>query len=105
MVRPLENLIKKDVHYRWGPQEIQAFESIKKAIIKAPSLMSPDFLQDFTLYTFTSDRSYATIITQKNTESKEVPIAFMRSSFKGAELNYPDVDQQAYVVFKVVKHF
>jgi hypothetical protein len=25
MVRPLQNLIKKDVLYRWGPQESQAF--------------------------------------------------------------------------------
>jgi hypothetical protein len=29
----------------------------------------------------------------------------MSSAFKGAELNYPSVDQQAYVVFKEVKHF
>jgi hypothetical protein len=27
------------------------------------------------------------------------------SSFKGEELNYPTVDQQAYDVFKEVKHF
>jgi hypothetical protein len=29
----------------------------------------------------------------------------MRSSFKGAELNYPTFDRQAYAVFKVLKHF
>jgi hypothetical protein len=29
----------------------------------------------------------------------------MSSAFKGEELNYPVVDQQAYVVFKDVKHF
>jgi hypothetical protein len=105
MVRPLQNLIKKDVLYRWGPQESQAFDSIRKSIIEAPSLMSPDFSQDFTLYTFASDRSYVVVLTQKNVESNEIPIAFMSSSFKGEELNYPAVDQQAYVVFKAVKHF
>jgi hypothetical protein len=105
MVRPLQNLIKKDVQYHWGPQENQAFDSIKKSIVEAPSLMSPDFSQDFTLYTFASDRSYVVVLTQKNTESNEIPIAFMRSAFKGAELNYPAVDQQAYAVFKAVKHF
>jgi hypothetical protein len=67
--------------------------------------MSPDFSQDFTLYTFASDRSYAAVLTQKNSENNEVPIAFMRSAFKGAELNYPAVDRQAYVVFKAVKNF
>jgi hypothetical protein len=105
MVRPLQNLIKKDTQYHWGPTENQAFNDIKKAIIDAPSLMSPDFSQDFTLYTFASDRSYAAVLTQKNSENNEVPIAFMSSSFKGAELNYPAVDRQAYAVFKAVKHF
>jgi hypothetical protein len=93
MVRPLQNLIKKDVQYHWGPLEIQAFDSIKKVIVEAPSLMSPDFLRDFTLYTFASNRSYATVLTQKNVENNEVPIAFMSLVFKGVDLNYPAVDQ------------
>jgi hypothetical protein len=100
MVRPLQNLIKKDTQYHWGPLENQAFNAIKKAIIDAPSLMSPNFSQDFTLYTFSSDRSYAAVLTQKNVENNEVHIAFMRSTFKGTKLNYPMVDQQAYAIFK-----
>jgi hypothetical protein len=67
--------------------------------------MSPDFSQDFTLYTFASNRSYATVLTQKNAENNEVPIAFMSSTFKGVELNYPAVYRQAYAIFKAVKHF
>jgi len=105
MVRPLQNLIKKDTQYHWGPLENQAFNTIKKSIIDAPSLMSPDFSQDFTLYTFSSDCSYAFVLTQNNVKNKEVPIAFMSSTFKGTELNYPVVYRQAYVVFKAVKHF
>jgi len=45
------------------------------------------------------------VLAPKNVERNEIPISFMRSAFKGAELNYPMVDQQAYVVFKSVKHF
>jgi hypothetical protein len=67
--------------------------------------MSPYFSQDFTLYTFASDRSYAAVLTQKNSENNEVPIAFMSSAFKGAKINYLVVDRQAYAIFKVVKHF
>jgi len=29
----------------------------------------------------------------------------MSSGLKGVELNYPEVDKHAYVVFKFVKHF
>jgi hypothetical protein len=54
---------------------------------------------------FSTDQSYATVLTQKNVENNEVPIAFMSSTFKGEKLNYPAIDQQAYTVFKEVKHF
>jgi hypothetical protein len=67
--------------------------------------MSPDFSQDFTLYTFASDRSFVTMLTQKNVENNEILVFFMISAFKGEELNYPVVDQQAYTIFKAVKHF
>jgi hypothetical protein len=45
------------------------------------------------------------VLTQKNQEGDEFPVAFMSFGLQGAELNYPEVDKQAYVVFKVVKHF
>ena len=67
--------------------------------------MSPDFSQGFTLYTFASYRSYVVVLTQKNMENNEVPITFMSSTFKGMELNYPAIDQQAYIFFKAIKHF
>jgi hypothetical protein len=73
MVRPLQNLIKKDVLYRWGPQESQDFDSIRKSIIEAPSLMSPDFSQDFTLYTFASDRSYVLYSHRKMLKAMRYP--------------------------------
>ena len=67
--------------------------------------MSPDFNKDFILYTFASDISYATVLTQLNQQNSEVPISFMSSKFKGVELNYHEVDKQAFAIFKSVKHF
>jgi hypothetical protein len=83
MVRPLQNLIKRDVLYKWGSQENQAFNSIRKSITEEPSLMSSNFSQDFALYTFSSDRSYVVVLTQKNYENNEIHISFMSSTFKG----------------------
>jgi hypothetical protein len=55
--------------------------------------MSPDFSQDFTLYTFTSDRSYVVVLTQKNVKCNEIPIFFMISALKGEKINYLAIDQ------------
>ena len=59
-----------------------------KAIANAPALMSPDFEKDFILYIFAIDFSYDVVLTHKQAEDIEIPISFMRSMFKGVELNY-----------------
>ena len=81
------------------------FANIKKDIMDALALMPPDFSKDFILYTFAIDVSYAAMFTQKNAKDVKIPVSFMSSTFKGAELNYTHVDKQDYVVYKSVKHF
>ena len=67
--------------------------------------MSPYFDKDFTLYTFSTNVSYDVVLTQKKTEDMEIPISFMSSMFKGAEVNYTQIDKQPYTVYTYVKHF
>ena len=93
IVRPLQKMIKKDVDFKWSAEEKQSFHDILKAIAEAPTLISPDFSRPFILYTFTSDSSYAAVLTQKNQENNEAPITFTSSSLNGAELNYLEVDK------------
>ena len=66
LIRPLQKMIKKDAIFNWGQTEKEYFQRILEAISEAPSLLSPDFNKDFILYTFASDISYATVLTQLN---------------------------------------
>ena len=45
------------------------------------------------------------MLTQKNEDGEEFPVSFMSIGLQGAELKYLAIDKQAFVVFKVVKHF
>ena len=45
------------------------------------------------------------MLSQKNDQNIEVPISFESSTLQGEELNYTDVEKQAYAVFKSIKHF
>ena len=45
------------------------------------------------------------MLTQKNEEGEEFPVSFMSTGLQGVELQYLAIDKQAFVVFKVVKHF
>ena len=49
--------------------------------------------------------SYAAILTQLNDQEIEAPISFFSSNLQGAELNYSDVEKQAFAMFKSIKHF
>ena len=98
-------MIKKDFIYKWGDLEKQYSSNIKEEISQASTLMSPNFTKDFILYTFATENSYAAVLTQKNDEGSEVPIYFLSSTFKNAELKYSEIDKQAFTVFKAVKYF
>ena len=104
IVKPLQEMIKKDFNFKWTRERREAFENIKEAIVEAPTLRSPNFDNKFILYTFASDHSIVVVLTQKN-EGDEFSISFMGTSLQGAELKYPAINKQAFMVFKVVKHF
>eukprot|EP00253_Pinus_taeda_P027681 PITA_27681 len=98
-------MIRKNAVFKWGLVEKEAFDLIKQSIINAPSLITPNFSNPFTLYTIASSSSYAAVLTQLNDHNLEAPISFFSSNLQGAELNYFDVEKQAFAVFKAVKHY
>ena len=103
IVKPLQQMVTQSVKFKWTDVEKVSFNDIKATIAHVPSLRSPDFEKDFILYTFSSDNSLATMLTQKGELGYDYPISFMSTGLQGAELNYPAVEKQAYAVFKVVK--
>lgn len=104
IVLPLQTMIEKNSVFKWGSEEKQAFDVIKQSIINAPALNTPNFSNHFTLYSIASNTSYVAVLTQLNDNNLEAPISFFSSNLQGAELNYSDVEKQAFVVFKAVKH-
>ena len=66
---------------------------------------TPDFSKKIILYTLTIETSYAVVLTQLNDQKIEAPISFFSSNLQGFELNYFDVEKQAFVVFKSIKNF
>ena len=98
-------MVKQSVQFKWTNSEKGAFDKIKTSTAHEPSLKSPNFEKDFILYTFASDNSLAVVLTQKEEGGDEYPISFMSTGLQWVKLNYPMVDKQDYVVFKVVNQF
>ena len=98
-------MINKYFNFKWTKERGEAFEKIKESIAEAPTLWSPNFENEFILYTFASDHSIANVLTQNNENGEEFPVSFMSTGLQGAKLNYHAIDKQAFVVFKAVKKY
>ena len=77
IVKPLQQMVKKSVQFKWTDVEKNTFRKIKTTVAHAPSLKFLDFDKDFILYTFASDDSLAAVLTQKEYGGDEFPIYFM----------------------------
>lgn len=81
------------------------FEDIKKAILKAPVLVNPDFSKDFLIFSFASEHTIAGVLLQKNHEGNEQPIAFYSKTLRNAPLKYDIMEKQAYALVQALKEF
>ena len=45
IVKPLQEMIKKDSNFKWTKERKEAFDKIKEAIAEAPTLRSPKLRQ------------------------------------------------------------
>ncbi|KAF8754188.1 hypothetical protein RHS01_06385 [Rhizoctonia solani] len=88
MARPLHNLVKKDVPWRWDTREQEAFQGLKDAITNAPVLCHADPSKPYFLETDASGAALGSILSQRQEDGRLHPLGFLSESFKGAEQNY-----------------
>ena len=62
-VKPLQEMIKKDFNFKWTKERREVFDKIKEAIVEAPTLRSPNFDNEFILYTFYFNHSIIVVLT------------------------------------------
>jgi hypothetical protein len=62
-IKPMQDMIKKNVEFRWGSKEKEYFNKIKANITQAPALLILDFNQEFILYTFSFDITFVAVLT------------------------------------------
>ena len=103
IVKPLQQMVKQSVQFKWNDIEKVSFKYIKTTIAQEPSLKSPNFEKDFILYTFDSDNSLVVALTRKGEMEDEYPISIMSTGLQGVELNYLVLDKKAYEFFKASK--
>ena len=97
---PLNELLKKGTKWKWGPEQAQAFDIIKRVMAKETLLHYPDFNKEFEIHTDASLTQIGTVITQDGK-----PVAFFSRKLKDGQHNYTTTECELLAIVETLKEF
>ncbi|KXZ41214.1 hypothetical protein GPECTOR_645g759 [Gonium pectorale] len=105
IARPLFDLLKKDAPWRWGTDEEQAFQTLKRALTSEPILRAPDFSRHFFVQTDFCKTAVAACLAQKGDDGKEYAVQFASKKLTPAQMCWSSADGEAYAAVWAIKLF
>ena len=103
IARPLTKLLRKDAPFVWQEAEVEAFESLKRALTEAPVLTQPDFAKPFKLYTDASRVGLGVILAQHQEDGQEKVILYLSRQLKPEEQNYAATELECLAIVWALK--
>ncbi|KAF8753979.1 hypothetical protein RHS01_06513 [Rhizoctonia solani] len=105
IARPLHNLVKKDMPWKWDIKEQEAFQGLKDAITNAPVLCHADPSKPYFLETDASGAALGSILSQRQEDGRLHPLGFLSKSFKGAKQNYDTHDKELLAIIRSFEYW
>eukprot|EP00253_Pinus_taeda_P007734 PITA_07734 len=63
-LREMTNMLKKESQMKWMKEAVKSFNLVKLALSSTPVLVSPDYTQDFILFSFSSEHTMAAALKE-----------------------------------------
>ena len=97
---PLTDLTKKFApnNVTWSNACDQAFLTLKSLLCSSPVLFSPDQAKEFILQTDASDRGVGAVLTQREDNGEEHPVAYFSRKFLPREERYSTVEKECLAI-------
>lgn len=102
---PLTKLTKKDSVWRWGPEENEAFEQLKKIFSTEPVLAQWDPERDTVLEADCSGYALGGCLSQVDKHGRLRPVAYYSKRLSGAEANYPIHDKEMLAIITCLQEW
>ena len=104
--RPLTELTKQDVTFKWEQDEEAAFEDLKDALTKEPVLALPDFTKPFVLMTDGSTTGLGAVLGQHHDgEPRERVIGYASRRTSRLEESYSACELECMALVWATRHF
>ena len=85
---PVFKLLQKDSKFERKQSCVEAFQTLKESLIKAPVMCYPSFDREFIVYTDASNIGVGGVLSQRDEHEHEKVIAYASRTFHGAERNW-----------------
>ena len=102
--KPLSNLTKKGIKWKWQKEEVESFDSLKHHLVTPPILQQVDETKSFCLKTDASNYTLGAVLLQGE-KYNENPIEYGSRLLLAAEKNYSTTEREALAVVWAVKKF
>jgi hypothetical protein len=100
---PLTQLTRKNTPFRWGPEEQDAFETLKAAFISEPVLAQWDPDRETVLEADCSGTALGGCLSQKGEDGVLYPVAYHSAKLTPAERNYTIHDKELLAIISCLK--
>lgn len=104
IIKPINNLLRKDAVYHWDEACDRAFNELKKKLISKPILQHVDFSLPWILRTDASCHASAAVLSQGELGS-DLPVGYMSKSFSKCEQRYPIVELELLAIIHAIRFF
>nr|GEW13398.1 reverse transcriptase domain-containing protein [Tanacetum cinerariifolium] len=99
IARPMTYLLEKETSFMFSKDYIDAFETLKKKLTKAPILVVPDWNLPFELMCDASDFTIVAVLGQRKTKHFQ-PINYASKTMIEAQIHYTTTEKEMLAVVK-----
>ncbi len=85
IARPLHKLTRKDYEWRWGKEEQEAFDKLKRRITSEPVLAHAKLDDPFELEVDASGYAVGAVLLQRKEDGKKHPIGYYSATLNEAQ--------------------
>ena len=107
LAAPLTDLTRKSLPNQvvWTVDCEKSFQELKKQLCSTPILHNPDFNEMFLLQTDASDRGIGAVLSQRDADGHDHPIAYYSRKFLPREQRYSTIEKECLAIKLGVQEF
>jgi len=105
IAKPLYDLLRKNVEFYFGEQQLKAFQALKQKLQQAPVLSIYSPYDETELHTDASAHGYGAVLMQKKKNSKFHPVSYFSKRTTDTESRYHSFELETLAVIYALRRF